>query len=86
MKITNSPYFCSSSYNLITIYIGSYSYLDVILNRYPFLDYLANSTPVWIITGAAIVYSGVDFAIGWYESQQPPEKPMPPKFPDPGLR
>jgi len=68
------------------IYIGSYSYLDVILNRYPFLDYLANSTPVWIITGAAIIYSGVDFAIGWYESQQPPEKPMPPKFPDPGLR
>ena len=68
------------------IYIGSYSYLEVILNRYPLLDFLANSTPALMVTGGAIIYSGANLAIRWYESKQPPEKPMPPKFPDPGLR
>ncbi|SVB18980.1 uncharacterized protein METZ01_LOCUS171834, partial [marine metagenome] len=68
------------------IYIGSYTYLEVILNRYPLLDYLASSTPALMLAGGAILYSGANLAIRWYESTQPPEKPMPPKFPDPGLR
>jgi len=68
------------------IYIGSYTYLEVILNRYPLLDYLASSTPALMLTGSVILYSGANLAIRWYESTQPPEKPMPPKFPDPGLR
>ncbi|GEM_PF-4898960 len=68
------------------IYIGSYTYLEVILNRYPLLDFLANSTPALMVAGGAILYSGANLAIRWYESKQPPEKPMPPKFPDPGLR
>ncbi len=68
------------------IYIGSYTYLEVILNRYPLLDFLANSTPALMVAGSAILYSGANLAIRWYESKQPPEKPMPPKFPDPGLR
>tara|TARA_B100000700_G_C15061214_1_gene865976 strand:- start:3814 stop:5454 length:1641 start_codon:yes stop_codon:yes gene_type:complete len=68
------------------IYLGSYTYLEVILNRYPLLDFLANSTPALVVVGSSILYSSINLAIKWYESKQPPEKPMPPKFPDPGLR